>query len=130
MKSRTDMGMNYTCFLFVLDVMVLNLLDEGRRTFPLCRICVLSFILVSYAVPAFHSEQYEWIVSNRLRYYYLLLPLHIKGNRLYLNHWICGKIFLNSYFHFTNNLVTFLTFASCISQAFGCLFKYFKLLPK
>ena len=32
LKSHTDIGMNDKCFLFVLDVMGLNLLDEGRRS--------------------------------------------------------------------------------------------------
>ena len=32
-RNRTDIGMNESRFLFVLDIIVLNLLDEGRRTY-------------------------------------------------------------------------------------------------
>ena len=46
LRSRTDIGINDSRFLLVLDVMVLNHLDEGRRTYSLCRICVLSLIIV------------------------------------------------------------------------------------
>ena len=45
-RSRTDIGMNESRFLFVLDVIVLNLLDEGRRTYSLYRMCVLSLIIL------------------------------------------------------------------------------------
>ena len=45
MRSRTDIGINKSLFLFVLDVIVLNFLDEGRRTYLLCRICVWSLII-------------------------------------------------------------------------------------
>ena len=38
--------MNESRFLFVLDVIVLNLLDEGRRTYSLYRMCVLSLIIL------------------------------------------------------------------------------------
>ena len=38
--------MNESRFLFVLDMIVLNLLDEGRRTYSLYRICVLSLIIL------------------------------------------------------------------------------------
>ena len=38
--------MNESRFLFVLDMIVLNLLDEGRRTYSLYIICVLSLIIV------------------------------------------------------------------------------------
>ena len=38
--------MNEYRFLFVLDVIVLNLLDEGRRTYSLYRMCVLSLIIL------------------------------------------------------------------------------------
>ena len=38
--------MNESRFLFVLDVIVLNLLDEGRMTYSLYRMCVLSLIIV------------------------------------------------------------------------------------
>ena len=48
MRSRTDIGITETRLLFVLDVMVLNLLDEGRRTYSICRICVLSLIIISF----------------------------------------------------------------------------------
>ena len=44
-RSPTDIGINESRFLF-LDVMVLNLLDEGRRTYSLCRICELSLIIL------------------------------------------------------------------------------------
>ena len=40
LKSRIDIGMNDPRFPFVLGVMILNLLGEGRRTYSLCRICV------------------------------------------------------------------------------------------
>ena len=45
-RSRTDIGMNESRFLFVLDIIVLNLLDEGRRTYSLYRMCVLSLIIL------------------------------------------------------------------------------------
>ena len=45
LKSRTDIGMNDSRFLFVLHVMVINLLDEGIMTYSLCRICVLTLII-------------------------------------------------------------------------------------
>ena len=35
--------MNESRFPFVLDMIVLNLLDKGRRTYWLYRMCVLSF---------------------------------------------------------------------------------------
>ena len=38
--------MNESRFLFVLDMIVLNLLDEGRRTYSLYRMCVLSLIIL------------------------------------------------------------------------------------
>ena len=38
--------MNESRFLFVLDMIVLNLLDEGRRTYLLYRMCVLSLIIL------------------------------------------------------------------------------------
>ena len=38
--------MNESRFLFVLDMIVLNLLDEGRRTYSLYRIYVLSLIIL------------------------------------------------------------------------------------
>ena len=38
--------MNESRFLFVLDIIVLNLLDEGRRTYSLYRMCVLSLIIL------------------------------------------------------------------------------------
>ena len=38
--------MNESRSLFVLDIIVLNLLDEGRRMYSLCRICVLSLIIL------------------------------------------------------------------------------------
>ena len=44
LKSRTDIGMNDPHFLLVLDVMDLNLLDEGKRIYSLYRICVLSLM--------------------------------------------------------------------------------------
>ena len=37
MKSHSDIGMNDPHFLFVSDVMVL---DQDRRTYSLCRICI------------------------------------------------------------------------------------------
>ena len=51
--------MNESRFLFVLGMIVLNLLVEGRRTYSLCRICVLSllFLFVIYAVPDFHNDE-------------------------------------------------------------------------
>ena len=33
-------------FLIMLDVVILNLLDEGRKTYSLYRICVLSLMIV------------------------------------------------------------------------------------
>ena len=36
MRSRTDIGINESRFLFVLDVMVLNLLHDDRSTYSLC----------------------------------------------------------------------------------------------
>ena len=45
-KSRTDIGMNESRFLFVLDMIVRNLLDEGRRMYSLYRMCVLSLIIL------------------------------------------------------------------------------------
>ena len=45
-RSRTDIDMNESRFLFVLDVIVLNLMDEGRRTYLLYRMCVLSLIIL------------------------------------------------------------------------------------
>ena len=44
LKSCTDIGMNYPRFLFVLGVMVL---EEGRRTYSLCRIGVFSLMLLA-----------------------------------------------------------------------------------
>ena len=38
--------MNESRFLFVLDILVLNILDEGRRTDSLYRMCVLSLIIL------------------------------------------------------------------------------------
>ena len=38
--------MNESRFLFVLDMIVQNLLDEGRRTYSLYRMCVLSLIIL------------------------------------------------------------------------------------
>ena len=36
--------MNYPCFLFVLDMMVLKLPDKGRQSYSLCRIvCFIGF---------------------------------------------------------------------------------------
>ena len=36
--------MNYPCFLFVLDAMVLKLPDKGRQSYSLCRIvCFIGF---------------------------------------------------------------------------------------
>ena len=55
-RSRTDIGMNESRFLFVLDVIVLNLLDEGRMTYSLYRMCVLSFYWL-YGEPAFRTKQ-------------------------------------------------------------------------
>ena len=46
MGRRTYIGMNESHFLFVLDVMVLNLLDEGRMTYSLRKIFVLSLIIL------------------------------------------------------------------------------------
>ena len=46
--------MNESRFLFVLDVIVLNLLDEGRRMYSLYRMCVLSLIILCYMS---HLEQ-------------------------------------------------------------------------
>ena len=39
MKSCTNIGMNDPRFLFVLDMMVLNLLDEGRTSYVECVYC-------------------------------------------------------------------------------------------
>ena len=38
--------MNEPRFLFVFDMIVVKLLDEDRRTYSLCRICVLSLIIL------------------------------------------------------------------------------------
>ena len=38
--------MNESCFLFVLYMIVLNLLDKDRRTYSLYRMCVLSLIIL------------------------------------------------------------------------------------
>ena len=46
LRNHTDIGINEPRFLFVLDVMVLNLLDEGRRAYSLCRICILSLMIL------------------------------------------------------------------------------------
>ena len=46
MRSHIDIGTKDSHLLLVLDVMVLNLLDEERRSYSLCRICVLSFIIL------------------------------------------------------------------------------------
>ena len=43
------MGMNDKGFLFVLDVIVLNLLDKGRSMYLSRKISVLSFI-ISYRI--------------------------------------------------------------------------------
>ena len=40
--------MNESRFLFVLNMIILNLLDEGRRTYSLYRMCVLSLIFFSF----------------------------------------------------------------------------------
>ena len=40
--------MNESRFLFVLYMKVLNLLDEGRRTYSLYRMCVLSLIILLF----------------------------------------------------------------------------------
>ena len=40
-RNHTDIGMNESRFLFVLDTIVLNLLDEGRRTYSLYRMCAV-----------------------------------------------------------------------------------------
>jgi len=36
-EKPTDTGMNDKCFLQVLDVIVLNCLDEGRRMYLSCK---------------------------------------------------------------------------------------------
>ena len=56
LRSRTDIGINESRFLFVLDMIVLNLLDEGRRTYSLCTICVLSLIILL----ALHSTCFSY----------------------------------------------------------------------
>ena len=46
LKSHTDIGMNDTRCLFVFNVMVLTLLDEGRKVYLLGRICILSLMIL------------------------------------------------------------------------------------
>ena len=41
-RSRIDIGINDNRFLFVLQVVVRNLRDEGRRIYSPCNICVSS----------------------------------------------------------------------------------------
>ena len=50
LRSRTEIGINETRLLFVLNMIVLNLLDEGRRTYSLCKICVLSLNCINYFI--------------------------------------------------------------------------------
>ena len=49
MRSRTDTGVKQLRFLFVLNMIVLNFLDEGRRTYWLCNImCIGSIYLIGF----------------------------------------------------------------------------------
>ena len=48
--------MNESCFLFVLDMIVL---DEGRRTYSLYRMCVLSLIIVLALLALKHQQRNE-----------------------------------------------------------------------
>ena len=63
--------MNETRFLFVLDMIVLNLQNEGRRTYTLYRICVLSLsILLALRSTCF---SYKTVTEDCLKPVILLL---------------------------------------------------------
>ena len=47
-ETCTDIERDNKCLLFIFDVIVLNHLDEGRRMYSLCKICVLSFRNVNH----------------------------------------------------------------------------------
>ena len=44
-EHRTDMGVNDKRFLFVLNVIVLTLMNKFRKMHSPCKTCVLSFIV-------------------------------------------------------------------------------------
>ena len=84
-RSRTDIGMNESRFLFVLDVIVLNLLDEGRRTYSLYRMCVLSLIILLALRRTCFS--YKAVTEVCLRPVILLLIFTTRCN-LFLSFWL------------------------------------------
>ena len=72
--------MNESRFLFVLDMIVLNLLDEGRRMYSLYRMCVLSLlILLSLRSTCF---SYKAVREDCLRPIILLLMFITCGVKL------------------------------------------------
>ena len=84
-RSRTDIGMNESRFLFVLDVIVMNLLDEGRRTYSLYRMCVLSLIILLALRRTCFS--YKAVTEVCLRPVILLLIFTTRCN-LFLSFWL------------------------------------------
>ena len=77
--------MNESRFLFVLDVIVLNLLDEGRRTYSLYRMCVLSLIILLALRRTCFS--YKAVTEVCLRPVILLLIFTTRCN-LFLSFWL------------------------------------------
>ena len=81
LRSRTDIGMNESRFLFVLDMIVLNLLDEGRRAYSLYRMCVQA-VLSLIILLALRSTcfSYKAVTEDCLKLVILLLIFKTRCN--------------------------------------------------
>ena len=62
--------MNESRFLYVLDMIVLNLLDEGRRTYSLYRMCIFINYFIGFTEYLF---SYKVITEDCLKPVILLL---------------------------------------------------------
>ena len=92
--------MNESRFLFVLDMIVLNFLDEGRRTYSLYRMCVLSLIILLALQSSCFS--YKTVTEDCLKPVILLLIFIVissvssEGN--------IGILVWTSWINITNNI--------------------------
>ena len=76
--------MNESRFLFVLDMIVLNLLDDGRRTYSLYRICVLSATPTATTLTCrnFLNERLRVMMQNHCEEALRLLEMHGCGRSI------------------------------------------------
>ena len=95
--------MDESRFLFVLDIIVQNLLDEGRRTYSLCRMCVLSLIILLALRSTCFS--YKAVTEVCLRPVILLLIFTTRCN-LFMSFWL----------RFNSCLSGYVSIYSCLSE--------------